>query len=165
MELLTTGNVTPDLLKKLSEYLKSKKTQALGGTTANNEEYKPSNEPVTQSFSPTPPSFTPEKRTTAEASITKDIVKPEETYSGAINPNQKYGMPVYNDNTAGGYTIDYTSPESETASNQSNESTQGNNAETIGNVSDEDNKVVGNFLNKNIFGGLSEAANPGESLS
>lgn len=164
MAFTTSGELSSEQKQKLYDLLIGNKLQRLGGTTTD-EEKKPSNEPVSPSISLTPPNAKPETRTTAEASPAKDIIKPEETYSGAINPNQKYGMPVYNANTADGYTIDYTSPESETVSNESNESTQGNNAETVGNVSDGDNKVVGNFLNKNIFGGLSEAANPGESLS
>ena len=118
-------------------------------------------------FNPTPPSprFRPETRTTTPPGY--NIIKPpEETYSSNINPNRKFGMPVYNATASEGYTIDYNPPEDEaTGSSESNEKTQGNNAETVGNVNDEDNKIVGNFLNKNIFGGLSEAANPGESLS
>lgn len=160
----TNGELSPEQKQKLYDLLIGKKLRSLdGATTTDIQEKKPSNEPISPSVSPTPPNAKPETRTTAEASPAKDIIKPEETYSGAINPNQKYGMPVYNANAADGYTIDYTSPESETVSNESNKSTQGNNAETVGNVSD--SKVVGNFLNKNIFGGLSEAANPGESLS
>ena len=111
------------------------------------------------------PRFKPETRTTSGPD--KNAIKPpEETYSSNINPNRKFGMPVYNATASEGYTIDYNPPEDEaTGGSESNEKTQGNNAETVGNVNDEDNKNVGNFLNKNIFGGLSEAANPGESLS
>ena len=64
-----------------------------------------------------------------------------------------------------GYVIDYTDvggAEEQTFSSYNKES-EGNNATTTGNVSDD--KQVGDFLNKNIFGGLSETANPGESLS
>ena len=163
--VIANGELSPEQKQKLYDFLIGNKLQKLGDPISNNQEKKSSDEPISPTISLTPPNAKPETRTTAAGSPIKGLVKPEETYSGAINPNKKYGMPVYNANAADGYTIDYTAPESETASNESNESTQGNNAETVGNVSDGDNKVVGNFLNKNIFGGLSEAANPGESLS
>lgn len=64
-----------------------------------------------------------------------------------------------------GYVIDYTDVggTEDQVSSSDNKELEGNNAVTTGNVSDE--RQVGDFLNKNIFGGLSEKANPGESLS
>lgn len=94
-----------------------------------------------------------------------------DVYSSTKNPSKKAGFPVYTPYD-GGYAVDYDIPYAETTSGEStgvdiksNKSTQGNNAETIGNVSDDTKRIVGNFLDKNIFGGLSEAANPGASLS
>ena len=92
-------------------------------------------------------------------------------YSSNKNPSKKAGFPVYTPYD-GGYAVDYDIPYVEMTNNKptgvdskSNKSTQGNNAEPVGNVNDEGNKVVGSFLDRNIFGGLSEAANPGASLS
>lgn len=91
-----------------------------------------------------------------------------DVYSSKRNPSKKAGFPVYTPYD-GGYAVDYDMPYAEpsgdTGGVDSNKSTQGNNAETVGNVSDDTKRIVGNFLDKNIFGGLSEAANPGASLS
>lgn len=109
----------------------------------------------------------PYVQTTAEAQSSGNADSKSDVYSSKTNPSKKAGFPVYTPYD-GGYTVDYDVPYAELpgdTTGKSNDSTQGNNASTIGNVNDEDNKIVGSFLNKNIFGGLSESANPGESLS
>jgi len=94
-----------------------------------------------------------------------------DVYSSNKNPSKKAGFPVYTPYD-GGYAVDYDIPYAEMTNNEStgidsksNKSTQGNNAETVGNISDDTKRIVGNFLDKNIFGGLANAANPGASLS
>ena len=111
----------------------------------------------------------PYVQTTGGAQSSGNAASKSDVYSSNKNPSKKAGFPVYTPYD-GGYAVDYDipyaeSPESTGIDSKSNKSTQGNNAEPVGNVNDEGNKVVGSFLDKNIFGGLSETANPGESLS
>lgn len=115
----------------------------------------------------------PYVQTTGGAQSSGNADSKSDVYSSNKNPSKKAGFPVYTPYD-GGYTVDYDVPHANIIDNEptgvgvggkSNKSTQGNNAEPVGNVNDEGNKVVGSFLDKNIFGGLSEVANPGASLS
>lgn len=113
----------------------------------------------------------PYVQTTGGAQSSGNAASKSDVYSSNKNPSKKAGFPVYTPYD-GGYAVDYDIPHADIIDNEStgvdsksNKSTQGNNAETVGNISDDTKRIVGNFLDKNIFGGLANAANPGASLS